>query len=188
MRRTGFFGRWRGTRTAAVVIAIVAAATVGAALTFQHGFGYWPCKLCLQQRQPYYAAIPLALLIAMARPQPRWGSAGFGLLGMIFLVGAGLGAYHAGVEWGVWAGPNDCGGVSAPVAGGMGEFMRQLEATRVVSCTDAAWRFLGLSMAGWNVLISLGLAALSLLASRSVLRDGSPDTTQAAQRRADLTA
>ena len=78
---------------------------------------------------------------------------------------AGLGAYHSGVEWGFFAGPSDCGGGSGAAAGSVGDFMNQLQTTRVVSCTEAAWRFLGLSLAGWNVLISLGLAAFAALAA-----------------------
>lgn len=166
MRGAGLSGRFfRDDKMAAVVVAVAAAATVGTALVFQHGFGYLPCKLCLQQRLPYYAALPLALALAAMPLRRRWLAVGLGLLGVIFIVSAGLGAYHAGVEWGFWAGPNDCGAAAPPTAGGMGEFMRQLETTRVVSCTEAAWRFLGLSMAGWNALISLGLAALSLTAA-----------------------
>lgn len=176
------FARLRQGGAAAAVIAAVAIATVGTALIFQHGFGYLPCKLCLQQRHPYYAAIPLALILAVVPPRRRWGFIGFGLLGLIFLVSAGLGAYHAGVEWGFWPGPSDCGGAAAAPAGDMGGFMRQLETARVVSCTDAAWRFLGLSMAGWNAVISLGLAALALLGSRSTLDDVSRDKPPAAPR------
>lgn len=175
----GLPGRLREGRTAAAVIAAVAIATVGTALIFQHGFGYLPCKLCLQQRQPYYAAIPLALILASVPMQRRWRVVGLGLLGLIFLVSGGLGAYHAGVEWGVWPGPNDCGGASAPAAGGMGDFMRQLETTRVVSCTEAAWRFLGISMAGWNAVISLTLSALALLATRSAVDELAQDNTPA---------
>jgi disulfide bond formation protein DsbB len=171
MRAAQPLGRFfRDGRKAALVIAVAAAATVGTALVFQHGFGYLPCKLCLQQRLPYYAAIPLALVLA-AMPLPRrWSAIGLGLLGVTLLASAGLGAYHAGVEWGFWAGPNDCGGAAPPPAGGIGDFMRQLETTRVVSCTEAAWRLLGLSMAGWNALISLGLAVLALMAARTAPR------------------
>jgi disulfide bond formation protein DsbB len=97
-------------RTAAALVAFAGAATVGAAFVFQHGFGYLPCKLCLQQRWPYYIAVPLALVVAFA-PLPRfWGRVALSLVGLIFLAGAGLGVFHAGVEWGWWPGPNDCGG------------------------------------------------------------------------------
>jgi disulfide bond formation protein DsbB len=67
------------------------------------------------------------------------------------------------VEWGWWAGPTDCAGAPPPPPSGMGDFLNQLQATRVVSCTEAAWRFLGLSLAGWNVLISLALGAIAML-------------------------
>jgi disulfide bond formation protein DsbB len=80
----------------------------------------------------------------------------------VFLVSAGLGIYHSGVEWGFFAGPNDCGGAPGAAAGSVGDFLKELETTRVVSCTEAAWRFAGLSLAGWNAVISLGLVALAL--------------------------
>ena len=147
-------------RAAALVILAAAAATVGGALVFEHGYGLRPCKLCLLQRNPYYLALPLALAAALA--PPRWARAGLTLLAVVFLVSAGLGIYHSGVEWGFFAGPNDCGGAAAPAAGSVGGFLKELETTRVVSCTEAAWRFLGLSLAGWNAVISLGLVGLAL--------------------------
>ena len=166
-------------RTAAVLILIAAAATIGGALVFQHGFGYQPCKLCLWQRNPYYLAMPVALATALTPPRSAWSRIGLGLLALIFLVSAGLGAYHAGVEWGFWPGPSDCGGASAPAAGDMGDFLRSLERTRVVSCTEAAWRFLGLSLAGWNVVISLALAALAAALSGLTDRRAVPNGLKA---------
>ncbi len=154
-------------RQAALAIALAAAATVGGALVFEHALGYVPCKLCLIQRDPYYAAIPLGLAAALL--PPRWGRVGLWLLALVFLVSAGLGAYHAGVEWGFWPGPADCGGGAGAAAGNMGDFLNQLQTTRVVSCTEAAWRFLGLSLAGWNALISLALMDLAFV---TALRGG----------------
>jgi disulfide bond formation protein DsbB len=150
-------------RQAALAAALGAAATVGGALVFEHVFGYVPCKLCLIQRNPYYVAIPLGLLAALL--PARYARAGLWLLALVFLLSAGLGAYHSGVEWGFFAGPSDCGGGSGAGAGNVGDFLNQLQSTRVVSCTEAAWRFLGLSLAGWNVLISLALAAFAASAA-----------------------
>ncbi|KFG67690.1 disulfide bond formation protein B [Microvirga sp. BSC39] len=147
----------------ALAIALAAAATIGGALVFEHVFGYVPCKLCLIQRTPYYIAIPLGIVAALL--PPRWSRAGLWLLALIFIVSAGLGAYHSGVEWGLFAGPSDCGGGAGQGAGNVGDFLNQLQNTRVVSCTEAAWRFLGLSLAGWNVLISLALAAFAARAA-----------------------
>jgi disulfide bond formation protein DsbB len=144
----------------AMAVLVAAAATIGGALVFEHGFGLRPCKLCLIQRNPYYVAIPLAAAAVLA--PGRWSRILLALLAAVFLVSAGLGAYHAGVEWGFFAGPNDCGGTPAPVAGSVQDFMKQLESAKVVSCSEAAWRFLGLSLAGWNVVVSLVLAGLAL--------------------------
>jgi disulfide bond formation protein DsbB len=105
--------------------------------------------------------MPVALAAAVLPLRPRWARLALGVLALIFLASAGLGIHHAGVEWGWWAGPTDCAGAPAPVQSGVGDFLNQLQTTRVVSCTEAAWRFLGLSLAGWNVLISLGLVAVA---------------------------
>jgi disulfide bond formation protein DsbB len=148
-------------RSAALLILVVAAATVGGALVFEHGFGYVPCKLCLQQRLPYYAALPIALAAAAAPRHGPWLRLGLGALGLLFLISAGLGIYHSGVEWGLWLGPSDCGGGGGAAARNVAELMKSLNDIHVVSCTEAAWRFLGLSLAGWNALISLALVAVA---------------------------
>ncbi len=159
---TAIARRALGIEVAPVLVLLVGGATILAALGFQHLGGYVPCKLCLQQRWPYYVGLPIAALaLVAARRGPRSAArAALGLVAAVFLVGAGLGAYHAGVEWGLWAGPSDCGGAGTTIRD-VGDLMRQLQTARVVSCTEAAWRFLGLSMAGWNALVSLGLAALA---------------------------
>lgn len=147
-------------RTIALAILIAAAATVGGALLSQHVGGLVPCKLCLWQRWPYYAGIPLAAATVLA-PDPRLRRAGLGLLALVFLASAGLGAYHAGAEWGFWPGPSDCGGGTAP-AGSVDDLLKGLETTRVVSCTEAAWRLWGgPSLAGLNAIASVILAALA---------------------------
>ncbi|MBZ6079209.1 disulfide bond formation protein B [Microvirga puerhi] len=150
-------------RQAALAVAVAATATVGGALIFQHVWGYQPCKLCLEQRNPYYLGIPLALITALL--PPRWMWIGLWCLAVVFVVSAGMGAYHAGVEWGFWLGPSDCGGGPAASSGNVGDLLGQLSNIRVVSCTEAAWRFLGISLAGWNALISVALAALAGLAA-----------------------
>lgn len=147
-----------GSRAVALSILAVAAATIGGALASQHLYGLAPCKLCLIQRWPYYLGLPLAAATAFM-PGGAARRAGFGLLAVVFLVSAGLGAHHAGVEWGFWAGPTDCGGGMGTAPGSVGDFLKELEGAKVISCTDAAFRFLGLSLAGWNATISLGLAA-----------------------------
>ncbi|WP_375460996.1 disulfide bond formation protein B [uncultured Enterovirga sp.] len=149
------------TRPIALAILAIAGATIGGALVSQQVFGLAPCKLCLIQRWPYYAGVPLAALTAYLPPGgPR--RVGFALLALVFLVSAGLGAHHAGVEWGFWPGPIDCAGDAGAAPPRVDDFLKQLDGARVVNCADAAFRVLGLSLAGWNALISLALAAIAI--------------------------
>lgn len=152
--------RW----TAGLILA-AAAATIAGALAFEHLGGLQPCKLCLVQRDPYYLALPVAVATLLLARR-RGARLGLVLLALIFVASAGLGAYHAGVEWGAFAGPSDCGAMGRPLARDVDAFLEQLGQERVTSCTEAAWRFLGLSLAGWNALISLALAALALIGLR----------------------
>ncbi len=146
-----------------------ALAALAGAWYFELALNLLPCKLCLQQRIPYYIALPVALagLGAMWRGRPDLARGALALLALVFLVSAGLGIYHSGVEWGFWPGPADCGGRLNAGPASAGNLLETLRATRVVSCTEAAWRFAGLSLAGWNAVISGGLA---LLSASSVLK------------------
>src|SRR5215203_594102 len=157
-------GRLLEPRAAAALVLTAAVATVGGAYVFEYALGYVPCPLCLMQRKPYYVAMAIALAAALV-PSRILARSGLATVALVFVVSAGLGAYHAGVEWGLWLGPSDCGGTPGGGAGSVTDFMQSLQKTRVVSCTEAAWRFLGLSLAGWNVLISLALAAFAALAA-----------------------
>ena len=151
-------------RTAALAIATLAAATLAGAWMFQFGFGIQPCPLCLEQRYAYYIAVPLAwLLVAGASfgASRKVLVAGFVVIAGFMLWNAGLGAYHAGVEWGWWQGPQDCAGPLTDL-GGAGGLLKKIETIRIVRCDEVQWRFLGLSLAGYNVLISLALAAVAL--------------------------
>lgn len=157
-------------RRVILVVGLASLALIAGAWFFELVLHLRPCKLCLEQRAPHYAAIGIAALaLPFARKRPVQIAA-LAVLAGLMLWSLGLGVYHSGVEWGWFAGPNDCGGTPAPAPGNVADFMRQLETTRIVSCTEAAWRFLGLSLAGWNALASLGLLALSLLGLRGALR------------------
>ncbi len=148
---------------ASLAVALTAAATVAGAWFFQLVLGIVPCPLCLEQRYAYYLAIPLGLLIALAArggaPRPLL-FAGLAILALASLANAGLGTYHAGVEWGFWKGPTDCSG---PVVnlGSATDLLSRLDTVKVVRCDEVQWRFLGLSLASYNVLISLLMAAIA---------------------------
>jgi len=149
----------------AVIMLVGTIGVILAVLGFQHLGGYIPCKLCLQQREPYYFAIPLAALACLSAWQ-RWPAfITRGLLtviGLLMVYSISQAAFHSGVEWGWWQGPTDCGVVDGNVATDTGNLLKQLQTTRPPSCNEAAGRFLGLSFAGWNVLASLGLAIIAL--------------------------
>ena len=145
---------------AAFAIAAVAALTLAGAWFFELVLKLEPCPLCLDQRIPYYIAVPLGIAVGLLR-DTRIAQLGLMLLGVVLLIGAGYGVYHAGIEWGFWQGPAACAGGAA--AAPAGDILSSLKGTqRVVSCSEAAWRFLGLSLAGYNVLIAGGLAVLAL--------------------------
>lgn len=153
--------RQPSARQLIAVIGLVSLALIAGAWFFELVLHLRPCKLCLEQRMPHYAAIGLALagLVLARSPRLQW----LVLLGLAGLMAwsAGLGIYHAGVEWGWFMGPNDCGG-AASAATGVQDLMKQLQTTRIVACSEAAWRFLGLSLAGWNALASAGLFLLAV--------------------------
>jgi disulfide bond formation protein DsbB len=151
---------------AALVILIVATATILGAWVFEY-FGYLPCELCLKQRWAYYAGVPLAAVVTLAAwrgPRPLV-IGGFALLALLWAGSAIFGAYHAGVEWGFWQGPTDCTGAltSAP---SINDFLKQLETVKVVRCDAVAIRILGLSLAGWNAVISAFMAAIAVMGMR----------------------
>ena len=150
--------------------ALIAGATLAAAFGFQHIGGYAPCPLCVWQRWPHAAAIVLALL-AWALPQgSRLRLGALILTGLTFAAGAALAGYHVGVEQRWWAGTFGC---SSPALVGtdLDALRTQLFATPAVRCDEVPWSLFGLSMAGYNMLISLGLAVVAGLAARAGAAD-----------------
>lgn len=138
---------------------LAGAASVGlllAAFGFQL-LGYRPCELCILQRWPHAAAAAIAMLVWILGWR-RW----LALLGLVAAMTAtGLALYHTGVEYGWWQGPSACSGGFAQMGQlAATDLIARIEAAPVIRCDEVVWRFLGLSMAGWNGLISLGLSGL----------------------------
>jgi len=147
---------------AALAVFVLAGATLAGAWYFQLVVGLPPCPLCLEERIPYHVVIPLSLLMAIAalvRAPPTLLTVGFIAIIVAVLCNAVIGTYHAGVEWHFWAGPTDCTGPTDFNASG--SLLDQLHSVTIVRCDEAAWRFLGISLAGYNVLISLALALIA---------------------------
>lgn len=138
-----------------LIVLIVSVLTIAGAWAFELA-GYAPCPLCLKQRWPWYGAIALCLALLVLPAQRRWG---LPLLALLMLGSGAFGAYHAGIEWGFWPGPGTCEGA---LSGGL----PSLGNDPVVGCDEAALRILGVSLAGWNAVISLALALLAVLALR----------------------
>lgn len=180
-------------RVAAVAIAIGGVVAIGGAWFAQYGLGLAPCSLCYAQRPPYYAAVPLGLLLAVTAARfPAWaGRAGCVALGLLMVWGGSIVAYHAGAEWHWWAGPDVCAdGAAAPLTSAT-ELLARLQANPLVPCDVPAMVILGLPMAGWNVLLSGGLALVALIGAvapnraNGALDDPSPrrDYDEASARR-----
>jgi len=131
------------------------------ALLSEYVGGLLPCALCLKQRWPYYLAVPLLSLAFIYAPHSR--DAVLGLLrtvGVIFIAGAALGFYHAGMEYGAWAGPDSCGGGGAQAESTAALFDALTEG-KMVRCDAPAFTLFGISLAGYNMLVSLVLAGLA---------------------------
>lgn len=145
-------------RTAALIVAAVSAAALIGAYLFQYVGDLAPCQMCLWQRPPYYIAIIAAFAAyALMRGAPQLNIIILVLLvvtALALAVNAGIGVFHAGVEWKLWEGPATCGAID-------------FKTTSVVRCDEAAWRFAGLSLAGYSALIS---AALSVISAGAVAR------------------
>lgn len=143
-------------------------AVILSALAFEHIGGYQPCKLCLEQREPWYIGVPIMAIacLSLMFKGPACLTRGMMAIGGIILVYSFvLGVNHSGIEWGFWEGPGDCGAVDGGLATTTTDFLKQLEQTVPPSCTDASLRILGLSFAGWNAIVSLVLAAVALFAA-----------------------
>lgn len=142
---------------------IAAAGSLGlmlGAYGFQYIGGMAPCAMCLWQRYPHVVAIALGLIAL------RFGPPALAWLGAVAaLTTAGIGGYHTGVERGWWEGPTTC--TSGPIGGlSTDELFDQIMSAPLVRCDEVPWEMLGLSMASWNMIASLGLAAIWIAAAR----------------------
>jgi disulfide bond formation protein DsbB len=142
---------------ACLLLALVSAALLLGALALQYLAGLPPCHLCILQRWPYVVLIALGLIGSRGYPRTLLGVATLVLLG-----GAGLAAYHVGIEQGWWALPDSCiaGGTAATV-----EDLRRMLAEAPPACDQVNFAFMGLTLAGWNFVVSLVLAAFTLAAT-----------------------
>jgi disulfide bond formation protein DsbB len=154
--------------TLAGLVSAAAVATILAALAFEHIGGYDPCPLCLQQRYAYYLGIPATIAaLALLQAHPKIAAAVLVAVGIGFVVNAGLGVDQAGVEWKFWDPPPSCAAGGGPLSFDA----KSINMDRMSApCGVASWRFLGLSFAGWNAVISAGLAAGAFTSALKAIR------------------
>ena len=150
-----------GQRLGLLIAGCISTTLLGGALLFQYVGGLAPCSLCIWQRWPHLAVIIVAF-IGLRGIMPRC------MLWLTFVAGGisvGLGSYHAGIEYGFWAGPTSCSASLLP-DGDIKALTQQLLITPLVRCDEVTWSLFGLSMAGWNALISLDIIAAALISLR----------------------
>jgi disulfide bond formation protein DsbB len=150
-----------GAASAARLLALlVPSGLLLGALGSQYLGGLVPCEMCYWQRWPHAAAIVLAAL-AFTAPATSVRATTLTLLAALAIAASGaIGAYHAGVELGIFEGLTACSASGGAVS------LDSIFATPLVRCDEIQWAFLGVSMAGWNAILSLGAAALILLLLR----------------------
>ncbi len=136
---------------------IPAMLTAGAYIS-QYGFGLYPCEMCWWQRYPHFAAIAFAVL-AFAFRHSSSAKTLVLLSALAALTSGVIGAFHAGVEYGWWEGLTTC---STTVAGSSEDFLKSIMNAPLIRCDVAQWTFAGISLAGYNFLLSTGGAALTL--------------------------
>ena len=140
---------------------VVPALLLGGAYISQYGFGLYPCEMCWWQRWPHFAAIGLAVLSFFAPPKTMW----IALAAVAVVISGLIGGFHAGVEYDWWEGITGC---ATTIQDTGGSALDAVMKAPLVRCDVSPWDFLGVSLAGWNFLISVGagLTILGLLAGK----------------------
>ncbi|WP_448188794.1 disulfide bond formation protein B [Azospirillum sp. sgz301742] len=150
-------------RLPALLLALAAAGVLGAAFVFQYGFGYQPCVLCIWQRWPYAAVLAFSITTLAF---PRWRGVGDAMLvasGFALLANVGIASYHVGVEQHWWA--SGCSVTGAAMT--LEEMRAQIMSAPVVRCDDIQWSLFGITMAGYNVAVSLVLSVFAFASART---------------------
>ncbi|MCB2088223.1 MAG: disulfide bond formation protein B [Sphingomonadaceae bacterium] len=149
-------------RHAQLLAILLPAALLGGAYISQYVFGLFPCEMCWWQRYPHFAALALGLISLAVPPRRLWVA-----LAALAIIASGLiGAFHAGVEYDWWDGITAC---TTPIGEGGGNAMDAIMNAPIIRCDVAPWTLMGISLAGYNFLISTfgGLAILWLLGRKT---------------------
>lgn len=163
--------QWITPARAVGLVLVASVIVLGSALLSQYVGGLQPCILCVYQRVPYVATIvlsgsALALIAFSGQPQLALTRGVLAVCGVIFLAGAGIAAFHVGVEQGWWQGTDSCSGPDLN-AMTVKELREHLLQAPIVRCDEVAWSLFGISMAGYNILTSLALSGACVWVARS---------------------
>jgi disulfide bond formation protein DsbB len=156
------FRRPEGIVCIAIFISFIA---ITIALCFEHVGGYVPCELCYKGRISHYLGIPVMLLSLSWAASPYRKIIHMIILAVIiYLYGQVISVYHAGAEWKFWEGPTSCGSFNLQSGMDATDLLSAIQNTKMVSCTEPALRFLGVSLAGLNAIVSFAVIVLLLVA------------------------
>ena len=145
-----------GLNQARALAVLLPASLLGGAYISEYGFGLYPCEMCWWQRYPHFAAVGLGLMSYAVQPARVWAA----LAGLAIISSGLIGGFHAGVEYGWWEGITGCSTLPANID------VMDINAAPLVRCDVAPWDLFGISLAGWNFLIScIGGAAVVALAA-----------------------
>ena len=140
---------------------LVPAALLAGAFGSEHLGGLNPCEMCWWQRWPHMAAVAFALVaIAAGGRLPDRGRSFVWLAALAILVSGGIGVYHAGVEAGIFEGITQCSAVDA--SGTAEDVLNRIMNAPIVRCDQVQWSLFGISMAGWNAILSISSALVIL--------------------------
>jgi disulfide bond formation protein DsbB len=159
--RSGRSAQWQPAAIARLIALLLPAALLGGALGSQYLGGLHPCEMCYWQRWPHGAAIVIALLSFTAPASSPRARTLVLLAALAIAVSGCIGVYHAGVEAKVFEGLTQC--TATATATNTADLLKQIVHAPLVRCDEVQFRFLGISMAGWNAILSLGGAALILV-------------------------
>ena len=149
------------TRTATLIVVIAAAGLLAVVFAMQYLGGFAPCHLCLLQRWPHGAVILLGAVAFLPVVSESGRRVLLLLCAVAFSITGGIGGYHVGVEHSIFTGPTSCRG---DITGATVEELRQkLLATPIFRCNEVTWSLFGISLAGYNLLVSTGLAIFSVI-------------------------
>ncbi len=171
---------------------LISGGLLAGALAFQHIGGMLPCTLCLDQREVHWVALALAglggIAFLMGQPLRRIAPIVLLILSLVYLYSGGLATYHAGVEWGLWQGPKTCSDGNNVDLTITDDLLGSLENDKMIpSCNQAAWRLLGISMAGYNALVSFGLSLLTGFTAMVTMTMPKPGMVAKVENEDDLT-